>query len=602
MSFDSPVAFFPDILANVESVRAAIIANGADDRAQCAVDGDIARLEDAVLQLKRIRNSCTPLVRLPLEVLAEIAERLITIWPSVARYPKGFRSEISLGWVRLSHVCSGLRSALLHCRHLWARNISNMPFPPEFVYARCGDVPLTLIIRPYSTDEMVAFISDHLVQAREIDWMDSLDARNSAIIDTLSSTGHPHLLSHLGFPHLESLSFSLRMAKYRKPDMPDDGYKRPTMVAPRLRSLHLDDVMIPFQPGTLTSLTLRFDQRKPLTVDNFFDLLKRCVLLENLAVYGGVTALPATNHENSGTRGLVVLPHLLLIDVYGSIEMCMTILSSISTPRLLTTDIQISDTQANDLECAPYLLTLAPILQSAAPGVVGVTMRNYSTWDDDDGGERTLVSIILHTSDPGHVDSDIWVDGPFAKNHHTKLKLRFKIVDSIPPQYLESLDTASSTIGHASINTLEVGCVVNYAYTPATWSASFARFSHVNTLFFSNRQHTWALQALLVPDTPRGEGIPILPSLRFLWLKELHVYYAQGAFVLSGRRSEGDTQTTAISDVQFLEVLESRSRCGSALERLRIGKLFMNLELATQSFLPRVRAIVPIVECGKIHG
>ena len=86
------------------------------------------------------------------------------------------------------------------------------------------------------------------------------------------------------------------------------------------------------------------------------------------------------------------------------------------------------------------------------------------------------------------------------------------------------------------------------------------------------------------------EGIGChLPHLRYLWLAVLD---------LTATR---DSPTSAGPDwVQFIRMLLSRSQAGRSIEHLRIGRLYMEVTLAEKLFLPRVRAIVPLVECDTV--
>lgn len=590
----SPVAFFPDIPANVESVRATIAAQKGDDQIRRAIDGDIARLEDAAFQLKRIRNSSTPLVRLPSEVLAEIAEHLVAIWPSSRPPNRTDRSSnVTFGWVWLSHVCFELRSTLLLCRHLWARNISDIPLPPDIVCARCGDAPLTIIIRErrhFADGMMFAFASKHICQAREIDFEDYLLRQNtiSRPVGALSTLIHPHLFLKSALPRLESLKICQKFG-YSQPS--EDDRDLSVMVAPRLRSLHLVDFSIPFQPETLTSLTLHFLEMNPLPAEEFLDILRHCTLLENLAVLNCMTAL-LTIHAD--TRDLIPLCHLDRLSIEGSMDMCMSLLSSVSVPKLSTTAVDITDVQAYDPQAAPRLSTILPCLQPAVHGVTGIALYDNSGEDYETEEELINTRLTLYVPDPGHIVPGTW-SGPFANDHRVQLRLWLKRDVIFPPQFHVLLGIASSSIDFSSINTISVLC--SHEFATSVWSESFSRFPQATTLYFESPQHTRALQALKVHETLQDERGHALPSLRFLWLLELNVENEDRP---SRRFRRDATEDNWIIDAQFLEILSSRARCGQAIERLRINRLFMDEFSATHFFLPRLRALVPNVEINRI--
>jgi hypothetical protein len=97
---------------------------------------------------QRLQYADVPLLRLPNEVLDDIASILVDNWPLVShRSIDGVeRSTPSIGWIAVTHVCRALRVALLGHRELWARTAHN--FCGEAyseICSRAGDLPLSFI-------------------------------------------------------------------------------------------------------------------------------------------------------------------------------------------------------------------------------------------------------------------------------------------------------------------------------------------------------------------------------------------------------------------------------------------------------------------------
>lgn len=578
----SQETFLPHVLFNVDSIRATIATRGADTHLRSMIDNDILRLEDATLQLKRQRNSCTPILRLPPEVLAKIAERLIVIWPAKSRpaHPS-VTDQFSLGWVRLSHVCSGLRSVLLNCRHIWARNISDIPLQPEAVLARCGDTPLDLTLRSTSTQDITAFALKHLARARRIDFQeDSLQIQNGVLVGRFSPAIKPSLFSQSTFPHLESLTLSTR-ANDASTTRPDGDLNLPSMIAPHLRFLSLFDFMIPFRPDTLTSLTLEFCRMRPLSNQGLFNLLRRCVRLEELTLTT-YEEVQSVDQEKPGD--LIMLPRLKQIDITDSSDMCMGLLLSLSAPLLVETSIYVPSVPESQL----LLSVMLPYLQTATSGVTGISLFDYTSCKFDGTEERGHTTLVFYVLHHGGTAPRAWT-GPFARDHRPKLSIEFTTMDISPPHFRDSLDAAANLMDCTRITTVEIGCF--YEYAPAAWSASLARFSHVRTLFLNGPQHIRTLLSLVVSVSPQGESVVIMPLLRTIWLSELSVQSSDVRAHISDVFEEH-----VIGYRQFLDIFSSRARVGCPIECLRIDQLNIKPDIDRLSFLSHLCGLVQTLQ------
>jgi hypothetical protein len=85
------------------------------------IDGEIDSLEKRILQLKTRRNACTPLCRLPTELVRRILQ-LVQFAPDNRTDPFTFRwvwREVDAKWVRVLRVCSWLRGIAMGAPELW---------------------------------------------------------------------------------------------------------------------------------------------------------------------------------------------------------------------------------------------------------------------------------------------------------------------------------------------------------------------------------------------------------------------------------------------------------------------------------------------------
>lgn len=99
---------FPEVSSHISRIDNAIEAGHASSQLVVRIGLEIEELEAACLQLRASRNACQPLLRLPSEILGELAESLMVVWPAhngfstlgrIGRQPEEQDQRLRLGWV-----------------------------------------------------------------------------------------------------------------------------------------------------------------------------------------------------------------------------------------------------------------------------------------------------------------------------------------------------------------------------------------------------------------------------------------------------------------------------------------------------------------------
>jgi hypothetical protein len=239
------------------------------------LDDDTSSFLELVVEIKKRRNACVPLFRIPPETLLEIAHILANIWFPFHSHSRDVNG--SLDWIMLSHVCAALCIPLINDCTLWADVICVFPkAAAEFLF-RSRQAPLVLdfggrcrscqVLRTSFTTTLLPFMFEHVTQARVFkvaalnrDWLPPLD---------------PLLSSEL--PFLEELDWCIPGRVDGTKHQHDTIFVLPAMRAPRLRSLRLAGFNIPFDPTIPTTLRLMPSQDQLRSnIHLFLTVLRSC--------------------------------------------------------------------------------------------------------------------------------------------------------------------------------------------------------------------------------------------------------------------------------------------------------------------------------------
>ncbi|VDC04795.1 unnamed protein product [Peniophora sp. CBMAI 1063] len=282
---DSIVQFTSQLLRDANTT----ISSGRGDlRYLRQLDADMEHLSDVAFQLRHSRNACAPLLRLPQEILEKI---LLAVSES------GWRPSSSnkIGWLVMTHICQTLRLIALHLQTLWAKAVFYLPYSQACmeILSRAGKVPLSITLR--QTEErpstgVVRLLKEHIDSARSID----IEESRAYDIEEMGLWPYrPSDLAGRSFPLLEAFRLKASQAHYHPNVTPGGRFLTPeAMIAPRLRSLCLDNSIIPFSPNTLTSLTISISYGSEHEADyiratldaRLFDILQSCGRLEKLVL------------------------------------------------------------------------------------------------------------------------------------------------------------------------------------------------------------------------------------------------------------------------------------------------------------------------------
>ncbi|KZV59896.1 hypothetical protein PENSPDRAFT_659873 [Peniophora sp. CONT] len=284
---------------------------------------DAMALKQLAATFLRCANAYTsPIVRLSPELLFEIFSYVAELEPT---------NDEELGWIRLGHVSYAFRSALLSMRGLWASAIWDVALHalPE-VHSRAGDIPLSIHLKNnFGEDvesERIEFAMENITKARRV----KIEECNT---NTNLWTLEPRNLAGRSFPHLEELDVQLLYQDGSSDDLDWLGtevYRLEPMHAPRLRSVHLANVFVPFCPDNLTSLSLtrlkyHLDGTVAISADllpspeHFLDMLARCVNVRHLQLEDAIPDIASLDPPLRSSRA-IELPSLKKLSLSASMS------------------------------------------------------------------------------------------------------------------------------------------------------------------------------------------------------------------------------------------------------------------------------------------
>lgn len=277
--------------------------------------------------LVKVRMDLTPILRLNDDILAVIFE-----FAAEAEPP----TRTSLGWVRLGHICSSWRQALLSLPSLWARDayIFGPDIASNDMVARAKNslVSVSAVRVPASADENLPRVPEQFVTLRHRYDLDSLRliAGRGALRDLcvwstdldIYRPGDASLFSLLERiqPHLRLVNIGAPVPEQHERLQATEGFKLHPMAShPNLRRLTLINSFIPFALPSLVSLEISCETQSTIAVswfDAMLDALESCPALTEFRSYW-----VKPPHSNSRRillprlQALFVCPHIEILEV-----------------------------------------------------------------------------------------------------------------------------------------------------------------------------------------------------------------------------------------------------------------------------------------------
>ncbi|KAI0318684.1 hypothetical protein OF83DRAFT_1034586, partial [Amylostereum chailletii] len=103
------------------------------------LDVEVADLTQLLLDVKRRKNLCTPVNRIPPELLRHTFSIVTAACPAKLKSRGG-----DLGWIVLAHVCQYWRQVILDSADLWAQIVCEFPVARDEIFTRAKAAPLHL--------------------------------------------------------------------------------------------------------------------------------------------------------------------------------------------------------------------------------------------------------------------------------------------------------------------------------------------------------------------------------------------------------------------------------------------------------------------------
>ncbi|KZV59897.1 hypothetical protein PENSPDRAFT_760278 [Peniophora sp. CONT] len=535
----------------------------SEDFASC-IESDITAIYRLAIDFKRESNNYkSPILRLSSEMICEIIACIAALEPANTK---------SLGWIRVGHISYRFRLLLLSMRWLWASVICDVgPRAWDEVLGRAGNAPPTLKLDDANevlASSRINYVIDNMTRARRL----TITEYDPTVAMWVNS---PREISGTVFADLEDLNVEAMHRPSRDLTwLATDVYELNPISAPKLRSVSLTNVYIPFPPENLTTLTLKrlqFYADKPLpngddilpAPEVFLALLKRCVNVERLClthVIPDISALPSRLHPSHSIR----LPSLTSLTLDAKLSRLLALWSHLSVPPDTTIKFGADFTSfpaTSELLIDEGRLSVFPslsdhIARSNLSEVTALYIGNENT------KERTTCALFKRNH---AFVSETWEGLPVLGQPHAYtdfVDVRFdqclwgadvtlpRLIASLPPPIF------------ATIDTLQVQDIPG-----ATLACLLACLPHLHTLRLADLDR--ACLAALSPfanfaKSPRSLSAP---SLRHLHLSK---------FKLCVESSRSSSYIPCVRD--FLDVMGSRSTACGPLHTLVFDDLTSDLD------------------------
>ncbi|KZV73057.1 hypothetical protein PENSPDRAFT_750362 [Peniophora sp. CONT] len=438
------------------------------------LDADISYLEEYVaIQMRRRRNLRVVFLCLPAEVIEKIAVTLADSWPPCMPETK----PIQMGWMNFVRVCSPLRSLLINHSQLWAADAFTLPDARfcELMISRARNFPLSAKLVDAGVPRKGLSTAIYLVREHFAS-ISTVNVSNSNAHTTYRSP-KPSLwpftcgeLSGVELPRLISMDISTAQPEWRLAT--PDRYTCPPMLTPNLRRLTLTNAHVPFDPSTLTELSLSTGVRDhdiPAWIPPaayFLDILRKSSHLRVLRLRATIPEL-----EEEVSHLPISLPQLEMLSMQGLAHSCLTLWSLLLIPPHTTIRLhlhQLEDTPLTD-----------PMEQLTCLRGIGASITDACfTYDHD------LVLYLFTPKPDGYGPSKytgtvtkLPVD---FKDELLRLELELEGISPLTSSAASILSSCATTMALDSIRNLHIEN--NQKYDPQEWGSMLEPFRGVQTL------------------------------------------------------------------------------------------------------------------------
>ncbi|KZV60442.1 hypothetical protein PENSPDRAFT_759993 [Peniophora sp. CONT] len=316
----------------------------------------------------RLNRVCSPLLRLPPEIFPLILNAAVfDVRHSLAR------------WLPYGHICHDLRAALSGMRALWAEVVFDHSYLhiQEELLQRAGSSPLSIQIFPSSSARTLDAAIKLLERARKITLRYSSRQRMIPVIQLLTQ-GQLRLLEELDICDASDDA---------EGTLEELSTHRTELVAPNLRILRLQHLIMPIDPTKLTILSLSSYIGDPpfQDVSTLADMLRRCINLEDLSLNEWLPDIHDLQSfaENEAT---INLPRLRILTIKQDSPRLLEFWSILNIPASASLNLNFA-TEDGDL-----VYDMSEILAS------GRALRTFSAHTSEAGASK-ISRLSLHFDD-----------------------------------------------------------------------------------------------------------------------------------------------------------------------------------------------------------
>ncbi|KZV61728.1 hypothetical protein PENSPDRAFT_739746 [Peniophora sp. CONT] len=356
---------------------------------------EIDFLRDAMASFTRRLNEVRCLIlRLPPEVLRLIFETFVQFTHHPSIYVERRPNE----WIHLGHVCSRFRTVLLGMHTLWADIVfcRQLPGAHKELLLRAHDAPLFMHFMGYNYDHSMDAVN---LASRYLSRSHTILASKSEAVRSFA-----HQLRSGSFPYLEYIDLRSHWRSEITPILhltqAEEGlflttcsYHDFAANMPKLRHLQLNDVFIPFDASTLTTLWLSrpTDTLDMLPSRPFLEMLRRCTNVQELCLRDWIPEISISATAKSS----IELPALQKLELTSDRARILELWYILRIPTFAVVDViwRVDSDYASSVEGTAAFLRHVRAYNNARP----LSRMEVSGLEHD--GELVL-SILTPCDDP----------------------------------------------------------------------------------------------------------------------------------------------------------------------------------------------------------